>query len=960
MGREHFQILPLILLALLVSVEAIPTSIEKEMAALVKFKESLNDTYRQLSSWIGEDFCKWKGVGCNNETGHVLMLDLRSIRGLGGQISPSLLDLKYLNSLDLSHNDFQGIPIPSFLGSLEQLIYLDLSRASFAGMVPPHLGNLSNLRHLDLSQSPYDNSKKSWAADLYWLPSLSSLEYLNMDYVNISLATSHWLQAINMLPFLTELSLSGCYLTNLPSSLLPSLNLTSLFVLDLSHNNFNSSMPQWFFNVSTLVDLELSYCSVKGLYPHVANGNFCGFRSLGLAGNDIRAEISEVVRGLAGCTENSLEKLSLSSNRLSGQLPYSIGYFKKLRSISLDGNLITGPIPASVGELSNLESLDLSSNKMNGSIVETLGTLGELNYLDLRQNNWEGFLWQNHLQGLSKLKTFMISSSLPSGKALVFNISHDWLPPFNLTFIGISHCDLGPKFPAWFESQTQLGMIFLTDLAISDTIPHWFWKLSSKVGMFDLFNNQLRGELPTSLPFSSNTWVDLSSNGLEGPLPLWPNVSYLNLANNLFSGSIPASIGHVMQTLLALDLSGNFLTGCIPSSLGKVKPLYYLFLSNNQLTGKIHDEWGSFQDLDTIDVSNNHFSGKIPTAICSLPFLSVLKVASSNLSGELSLSLKNCAKLGLLDLALNRFIGNIPSWIGESLTSLSVLRLRGNLFKGNIPQTLCHLSRLHFLDLAQNDLSGSIPACLGNLSGFSSLASYNQQPLYLYTIPVIGLEVATKGTEVRYTLTLALINIMDFSSNNLTGEIPEEITSLSTLGTLNLSHYQLKGWIPHKVGGLHLLESLDLSCNHLSGQIPATMTSMTSLNHLNLSWNNFSGPIPSANQFLTFNDPSIYEGNPQLCGGPLSTKCTAPNVGDDDRSHANGYTDIDRYEKLGFYSSVASGFLAGFGGVCLSLLMNESWRHAYFRLTDRVQDWLVVVVVGNANRFRRILRRERI
>ncbi|KAK2992855.1 hypothetical protein RJ640_011948 [Escallonia rubra] len=429
-----------------------------------------------------------------------------------------------------------------------------------------------------------------------------------MGNVNISLATTHWLQAINMLPLLNELSLASCYLTNLPPSLLPSSNLTSLSVLVLSGNNFNSSVPQWFFNITTLVDLELGYCSVKGLYPHLASGNFCGFRSLVLAGNDIRGEISEVVRGLAGCTENSLEELSLSSNRLSGQLPDSIGHFKKLRSISLDNNLITGPIPASVGKLSNLEILDLSFNKMNGSIVETLGTLGELYYLNLRQNDWEGFLLPNHLQGLAKLKSFLISSSLSLRKALVFNISYDWVPPFNLTFIAVSHCDVGPKFPAWLESQTQLLWIYLTDLAISDTIPNWIWKFSSKrrtshIETLDLFNNQLRGELPISSPFSSDTWVDLSSNRLEGPLPRWPNVSYLILANNLFSGSIPASIGHVMQTLQILDLSGNFLTGSIPSSLGKVKPLHNCLQSNNQLTGKIHDEWGSFQDLSTISIT---------------------------------------------------------------------------------------------------------------------------------------------------------------------------------------------------------------------------------------------------------------------------------------------------------------------------------------------------------------------
>ena len=38
-----------------------------------------------------------------------------------GKINPSLLDLKHLIYLDLSYNDFGGIQIPKFLGSMGSL-----------------------------------------------------------------------------------------------------------------------------------------------------------------------------------------------------------------------------------------------------------------------------------------------------------------------------------------------------------------------------------------------------------------------------------------------------------------------------------------------------------------------------------------------------------------------------------------------------------------------------------------------------------------------------------------------------------------------------------------------------------------------------------------------------------------------------------------------------------------------
>jgi len=52
---------------------------------------------------------------------------------LRGEINPSLARLRHLNYLDLSMNYFGGMSIPTFLGSIKKLKYLNLSGACFHG-----------------------------------------------------------------------------------------------------------------------------------------------------------------------------------------------------------------------------------------------------------------------------------------------------------------------------------------------------------------------------------------------------------------------------------------------------------------------------------------------------------------------------------------------------------------------------------------------------------------------------------------------------------------------------------------------------------------------------------------------------------------------------------------------------------------------------------------------------------
>ncbi|KAL2336495.1 hypothetical protein Fmac_010941 [Flemingia macrophylla] len=202
-----------------------------------------------------------------------------------------------------------------------------------------------------------------------------------------------------------------------------------------------------------------------------------------------------------------------------------------------------------------------------------------------------------------------------------------------------------------------------------------------------------------------------------------------------------------------------------------------------------------------------------------------------------------------------------------------------------------------------------------------------------------------KGKIIEYMDRMPVHSTIDLSNNALCGEIPETLTDLIHLGALNLSWNKLTGNIPINIGSFKDLESLDLSHNNLSGPIPPSMASMTFLSFMNLSYNNLSGQIPIANQFGTFNDPSIYEGNPQLCGDPLPTNCSSlfPGSGEKGRKHEHD----EKTERLWLYASIAIGYITGFWLVCGSLLLKRSWRHLYFNFMFDMRDKLMVFVVVN-------------
>ncbi|RXH73573.1 hypothetical protein DVH24_016395 [Malus domestica] len=226
-----------------------------------------------------------------------------------------------------------------------------------------------------------------------------------------------------------------------------------------------------------------------------------------------------------------------------------LGFLKNLRILDLSNNSISGPIPVSLGNLSRLEELIISDNSFEGPIPVSLGNLSSLEVLIISDNSFEGVVSEAHFTNLTSLFTFYANEN-----SLTLKTSPDWVPPFQLSTLGLSSWRLDPsQLPAWLQSQKHLFALNMSNTGISGTIPAWLWNIFSVENMgpgifVDLSHNQLSGEVPniasTHRPKQKHLEfvylaIDLGSNQFNGSLPLVSStVIALDLSNSLFSGTL--------------------------------------------------------------------------------------------------------------------------------------------------------------------------------------------------------------------------------------------------------------------------------------------------------------------------------------------------------------------------------------------------------------------------------------
>ncbi|KAK8447364.1 hypothetical protein SEVIR_8G056383v4 [Setaria viridis] len=863
------------------------------------------------------------------------------------KMSSSLVGLQHLKYLNLSRNYFNSA-IPKFIGSLKSLEYLDLSWAAFGGRVPPQLGNLSKLAYLDLN-SNYGglNSSSLYSDSLTWVSHLSLLKYLDMSSLHLSAAID-WIHGISSLPSLEVLHLSNSHLRN-TNTILSHSNLTALKVLDIRWNSFHAAIsPSWFWHIRTLTYLDLSSCGFQGPIPYEM-GNMTSLEEVYTSDNNFGSMIPPNLENLCNLKIMELRWSNITGDigDLMNRLPKCS--WNKLYALDFSSNKLGGNLPNWLQPLKNLSYLNLNGNDITGPLPLWIGGLNNLTILNLGSNQLVGEINEEHFEALTNLQVLEMS-----GNSLSMRVHSNWIPSFKLKVASFRSCQLGPAFPSWIRWQRSINFLDISNATIHDNVPDWLWVVVSTASYLNMSNNLLSGTLPASLEMLAAEIIDLSSNRFAGPVPRFPTnnlSSYFDLSRNNLSGTLP-DFG--AMDLFTLALYNNSISGSIPFSLCLVQRLNILDLSGNRLSGELptcKGDSGLYKDMLALNLNSNNLSGVFPSALQMSQYLI------------------------FLDLAYNQFSGNLPAWLGDKLPSLALLRLRSNNFSGNIPVQLATIQWLQYIDLACNRISGQIPESIVNLTtmarfnGDSSLDEVEGSRIgiglslegsgigidLINEVEGFGIyftettSVLTKGQQLELSKGIQYMVNIDLSCNNLTGQIPQGISALVALKSLNVSWNHLSGRIPNNIGDLKALESLDLSHNELSGEIPSSISALTSLASFNLSYNNLSGTIPTGNQLQTLatDDPeSMYVGNIGLCGPPLPKGCprngTSNSPVDEPEPKDNGMVNS-------IYLSTIIGFIFGLWVVFCIMLLQKGLRYSYFASIDYLYHTMCVHVVVTWN-----------
>uniref|UniRef100_A0ACD5YB17 Uncharacterized protein n=1 Tax=Avena sativa TaxID=4498 RepID=A0ACD5YB17_AVESA len=624
-------------------------------------------------------------------------------------------------------------------------------------------------------------------------------------------------------------------------------------------------LPTSLFALPFLEYLDLSDNLLEGRIPINSSWKCSSLlQTIRLSENMLRGKFDFL--WLRSCTK--LREIDLSRNtdlvvqvKLHGWVPEF--QLKKiiLSWCNLDKSVITEPyfLPAQ----RHLQFLDLSNNNLTGSMPSWLFTNeAALIYLDLSNNSLVGSL-DLILQHQNDLQLVNISLNHVDGR-LPADIS--WIFP-NLTILDVSRNAISGTIPPSLCNIDGIELMDLSNNKFTGEVPSCLFTDSSELNILKLSNNNLRGKILGGASNLSNLLaVYLDNNKFEGTLPrnLSGKVEVIDLHDNEMSGELDTSLWN-LPLLKALSLASNGLTGDIRPGICKLTSLMLLDLSDNYFIGHIPN-CSDMLPLRFLSVSGNSLSG-IPSAFFISSYIIALDLSQNQFTGNLEWA-QYLPQISVLLLSRNKFEGQISSNLCH-LQHLSIIDISHNILSGSIPPCIGGIP-FKYLDTFVHEWPTASHYLYGWLFDdiyFSYQSHYDLQ----------GFTFTTKGNPYTYGRNFfTSMSGIDLSANMLSGEIPQEIGNLSHIKSLNLSNNFITGPIPTTFANMSEIESLDLSVNRLNGSIPWQLTRLSTIAVFSVAYNNLSGCLPDSGQFGSF-DRDCYRGNDNLRSCTSSSGPVAPN-----------------------------------------------------------------------------------
>jgi len=648
-----------------------PLLIQKRMLEQVGYEEKdrIEDLGREDNSYL----CRFMFLSAKESDFHSKTADL------------SITRTQKHNYVDLSGRNLITIPI-SLYSKASDIISLNLSRNLSLDVPRDFIQSCKHLRDIKFNNNEARRLPPS-------LSRANKLTYLDVSNNKIEQLEHAELHALNGL---LKMNLANNRLKHLPSYFGAYLSLRSLNI----SSNFLEKVPQFLCKLQSLVDLDLSFNAISNLPDDI--GNLKNLEKLLITNNRLSHQVPETFRDLISLRELDIKYNGITSIDIISELP-------KLEILYADHNGIS----SFTGKFERLRQLKLNSNPLNKfDIEEPLPTLKTLNLSNAQLASIDStFMHVTNLENLILDKNYFVS--LPAEIGTLLRLEH----------FSIANNSVG-ELPPQIGCLTELRVLNVRGNNISKLPMEIWW--ARKLETFNASSNVLDqfpkpASRPPRVPGEENSGAPPLSNGKGHPLGSTPSAAESSeelsderrpsQASSTLLSVGPSPVSDRKSSIVSVYGKGGRKTSVVSRSASQgtvsttAPPSAATLRKDSGLSSRL----------------TNTFSGSLRN----------LYLADNRLDDDVFDQITLCAELRVLNLSYNYEIGDMPqrsikSWpqlvelylSGNGLTTLpaddleessllQALYINGNKFT-NLPADISRAKKLAVLDCGSNYLKYNI------------------------------------------------------------------------------------------------------------------------------------------------------------------------------------------------------------------------------------------------------------